>query len=48
MTTGNNAAEPVAATSAIAYAISFVAFAWAAWPALMPIVKPALRVDPAE
>jgi len=28
--------------------ISFVAFAWAAWPALMPSVRPALRVDPAE
>jgi hypothetical protein len=48
VTTGNSAVEPLAATSAIAYAISFVAFAWAAWPALMPSVKPALRVDPAE
>jgi hypothetical protein len=48
VTTGNSAVEPLAATSAIAYAISFVAFAWAAWPALMPSVRPALRVDAAE
>src|SRR5262245_8107815 len=34
--TGNTAVEPVAALSSIAYAISFLAFAWAAWPVLLP------------
>ena len=33
--TGTSAVEPLAAMSAIAYALSFVAFAWAAWPAIM-------------
>jgi len=33
--TGNPAVEPLAAISSIAYALSFLAFAWAAWPVLM-------------
>ncbi|HEX3216735.1 MAG TPA: hypothetical protein VHR67_07725 [Aestuariivirgaceae bacterium] len=33
--TGNTAVEPLAAISSIAYALSFLAFAWAAWPVLM-------------
>jgi len=46
--TGNSAADPVAAVSAIAYAISFAAFACAAWPVLVPSGRQELRVDPAE
>ena len=46
--TGHSAVEPLAATSAIAYAVSFLAFAWAAWPVLMPAAKQALHADPAE
>jgi hypothetical protein len=33
--TGYEAAEPVAAIGSIAYAVSFVLFAIAAWPAVM-------------
>ena len=33
--TGNTVVEPLAAISSIAYALSFLAFAWAAWPVLM-------------
>jgi len=46
--TGNSAFEPLAAISAIAYAISFAAFAFAAWPVLMPRARQALGADPAE
>jgi hypothetical protein len=35
--TGNTAVEPLAATASIAYALSYVAFAAAAWPVLMQV-----------
>jgi hypothetical protein len=46
--TGNPAIEPLAASSAIAYALSFVAFAWAAWPVIFPTADRAVGLSLAE
>jgi len=48
VTTGTTTAEPATAISAIAHAASFVAFATAARPVLMPEASRALRADTAE